>query len=363
MSSIPTRIPQQQHRDPGRITQANRSPSKLQLMQMQMHQRQLREKEEKMSEFRNQNQNNSYQDDGYGPSDGSGSVRRFFQERREMSDQNGHVPNINQHYNKVKQGTYQYQTQNGHSPQGQVRNYGSIHRQKEGAHARRPPIPIKHSAGRDKAHPLAPIDRTPKQTPHGSRQSSRKSSAQSSNSAVNGFNGARPRLPGVRKAPASEPVPYESDAENFHNGENNQVSSRSTGTHKKSTNFREWQEKQKRIRQISAGHAQTESEPVDHFGAQPDPTSNHKPSDFEKWQAEQDENRRLRLEKHKEQNGGNVSNRSNRSNFTPKGQSSPSPKKPSAASPHTVKKNVLKSRINSRKHLFPSESYADPVGK
>ena len=85
-----------------------RKPSKLQMMHVQMQQRHLKEKEEKLLQYRNMNQNNSYldgADNGFNGGQESGMVRKLFQERREMSDQNGYVPNINQHYKKIKHGT------------------------------------------------------------------------------------------------------------------------------------------------------------------------------------------------------------------------------------------------------------------
>ena len=369
-STLPSNMHHQRNQYASQPENGHR-PSKLQMMHMQMQQRHLREKEEKMIEYRNLNQNNSYlHGDGYNATDAlgdaqeSGTVRRLFQERRELSQREGYVPNIDHHYKKIKQGTYQYQTQGQtqtvNTQHGQVRTYGGIHKQKDSTYSR-PPIGLKNSAGRDKSHPLAPIERTPKQTPHGSRQSSRRSSAQSSNSKGATY-GAKPRFPRSRIPGVAQPLPLPHNADD--QADVGYSSHRSVDQQKKATNFREWQERQKRIREQSAG--------LEHDGDHDEPseTVQHKTkhlTDFEKWQLEQDASKQARLQNHRQKARGlataddTTGTFSHRSNNSQKNASAPNSHMNRTFSPETMraekmkqKKKLLNSRINSRKNVFPS---------
>ena len=344
-----------------------RKPSKLQMMHVQMQQRHLKEKEEKLLQYRNMNQNNSYldgADNGFNGGQESGMVRKLFQERREMSDQNGYVPNINQHYKKIKHGTSQYSAEGYAQPintqHGQVRTYGGLHKQKDTLSRYRPPhLPIKNSAGRDKSNPLAPIERTPKQTPHGSRQSSRRSSAQSSNNKAMTF-ASKSRFSRSRiQETGRQQHQYDSDAAPAEAGYQSQ---RGVGRLKKPTNFREWQEKQKRIRDASA------DQDYDTLPHEPAETPDCEPqSDFERWQIEQNAAREVRLQSHREKTQKHTQKHdssamySNRSQRSQHNASPPKSYMNRTFSPETMreqklkqKRKVLNGRVNSKKTVFPS---------
>ena len=127
-NSMPSKIPQ------ASVNRQNPQPSRLELMQMQMQQRHMREKEEKLLAYQQQsalnrpphdrparfNSNSAFDDQ-----DQPGTVRKFFKERRDLSDQNEYLPNIDHHYRKVKKGqnSYTYQQPNNG---GQVRTYGGM---------------------------------------------------------------------------------------------------------------------------------------------------------------------------------------------------------------------------------------------
>ena len=360
-NSMPSKIPQ------ASVNRQNPQPSRLELMQMQMQQRHMREKEEKLLAYQQSthnglhphsdrparfNSNNAFDNNN---NQQPGAIRRFFQERRELSDQSEYLPNIDQHYKKVvkkNQSSYMYQQPNNGS---QVRTYGGTQAQRNGANGRLPPMPLKNSAGRDKSHPLAPIDRTPKQTPQHSRHSSRRSSAQSNTNKVPPPMNGRNRYP----RPTHFEHAQHEQGEYASTSENSLIPRGGVGAgvdhRRKQTNFRDWRDKQKQMRDMSHQGV------GDYIGDNGHP---RRMTDFEKWQMEQDAARDHRLQGYHEANGHHdmddyddeMPHNSHLHSRSPRH----APQFNRTFSPQTMReekvkqrKNLLQNRVNTRRDAFP----------
>ncbi|RUS83024.1 hypothetical protein EGW08_009212 [Elysia chlorotica] len=137
---------------------SDRKPSKLEQMRADYQKKLMKEKEEKMVHMYEENQrkalmrltknghagNGDQYSNGAGSPTGGKSVREFFNERRRMEASGARVPSIDQHYKQAK----------GYSsPGGWSNRTGSGNVNNKGMHSN------KSSAGRDRAQPLAPIQR------------------------------------------------------------------------------------------------------------------------------------------------------------------------------------------------------------
>ncbi|XP_033735861.1 LOW QUALITY PROTEIN: zinc finger C2HC domain-containing protein 1C-like [Pecten maximus] len=142
--------------------------SRLQLMQMQYQQRMLKDKEEKLVNMYQENQQRAIN-----RVQSKGMAREFFRERREM-EANGNLdqmPSIAQHYQQKRRENGVHV--NNNSPHGTIsrhnsfgsnqsqRQYVGNNRQNSGGHqGYKTRYQKMSSAGRDKSNPLAPIERT-----------------------------------------------------------------------------------------------------------------------------------------------------------------------------------------------------------
>lgn len=141
----------------------DRKPSKLEQMRADYQKKLMKEKEEKMVHLYEENQrkammrltknghagNGDQYSNGAGSPMGGKSVREFFNERRRLEAAGAHVPNIDQHYKQTKGGYA--------SPGGWSSRTGSGNSVTKGSHLMHGSN--KNSAGRDRAQPLAPIQR------------------------------------------------------------------------------------------------------------------------------------------------------------------------------------------------------------
>ncbi|XP_069118099.1 zinc finger C2HC domain-containing protein 1C-like [Argopecten irradians] len=143
--------------------------SRLQLMQMQYQQRMLKDKEEKLVNMYQENQQRALN-----RVQSKGMAREFFRERREM-EANGNLsqmPSIEQHYQQKRRENGVHV--NSNSPHGTIsrhNSFGSNQSQRQhmgyqrqnsgGPQGYKNKYQKRSSAGRDKSNPLAPIERPP----------------------------------------------------------------------------------------------------------------------------------------------------------------------------------------------------------
>ncbi|GFS26294.1 zinc finger C2HC domain-containing protein 1C-like isoform X1 [Elysia marginata] len=181
---------------------SDRKPSKLEQMRADYQKKLLKEKEEKMVHLYEENQrkammrltkngnagNGDQYSNGAGSPTGGKSVRDFFNERRRLEAAGAHVPNIDQHYKQAK----------GYaSPGGWSSRTGSGNSITKGSHLMHT---NKNSAGRDRAQPLAPIQ----------RRTSLATETTGNNNINNGYNqhnGAAPARSGIPLRHHNPPAP------------------------------------------------------------------------------------------------------------------------------------------------------------
>lgn len=248
--------------------------SRLQQMQVQYQQKMLKDKEEKLITMFQDNQQRALN-----RVQSTGMAREFFRERREMEATGNldHMPSIAQHYQQKRRESGVNNTNNYNAPvhiNGTLSRHNSIgsnqsqrqhnQRQNSGGHQGYQQRYQKMSAGRDKSNPLAPIERTNTQD---SEPFPRKPQ-------IHG----RPRTKDSDKKPTNE-------------------TTLPTNTH--TNGFSPDDSPPPNLSRLK----QTQKQKMSSFGyggRPPRAATINKPSDFQKWQDDRDQERTDRLRKHQQ---------------------------------------------------------------
>lgn len=250
------------------VNNHNPKPSKLMQLKSDYHDKIAREKEEKMVRLYEENQKKALN-----RVNSKGMVRDFFKERREIEGTNGvpsQIPTINQHF-KQKRNEQKY---------GET---DFFEKRKPPLDGKRGVYGTRNAVGRDKSNPLAPIERN-----NTSPRIARKPQIH-----------ARPWTKEDRKpkndetfTPKTAPAPDGMPSGMEIYGSVTQTPSDDTPP----PNLLQLKKLQKQKLISNRSNASPASQKT-------------KMSDFEKWQAEQDENRSERLKKHSRmQNGSDEEN-------------------------------------------------------
>ena len=254
-------------------------PSKLLMLQEQYRNRLLKEKEEKILQRCEDNQKRALEKVVQRNNSGV-SVREFFKERRALGKQNDYMPPINHHYQQKR-------VDDRKPPMG---------------YSRTPPTGSKkNSAGRDRANPLAPIERN---------QLSRESGSESDPSVASKQGSAKVRAHkrrpsakrGIRSGNESDgytsaPEPTEQakkDMERTYTIKKGMSGSADTINHSKDqpVNMAKIKLSQQKQKSRERRNSRDSSD---------DDSRNNKLTDFQKWQQEQDKAKQARLERHRQE--------------------------------------------------------------
>ncbi|XP_060069041.1 zinc finger C2HC domain-containing protein 1C-like [Ylistrum balloti] len=223
--------------------------SRLQQMQAQYQQRMLKDKEEKLVNMYQENQQRALN-----RVQSKGMAREFFRERREMeaSGNWNHMPSMTQHYQQKRKenGQYMgYQRQNSGGQQGYKTRYQKM-----------------SSAGRDKSNPLAPIERT--------------------NSQENDFFPRKPQIHGRPRTKDSEKRPAREDPMPK-SAPNNEFTPDDESPPPNLSNLKNTQKR--KVNAFGYGGRPPKAPPT---------TKTAKPSDFQQFQLDRDQERADRLKRH-----------------------------------------------------------------
>ncbi|XP_013398093.1 trichohyalin-like, partial [Lingula anatina] len=256
--------------------QGQKPLSRLQQLQIDYQAKLMREKEQKLAKMYEENQKRAME--RVAQNSGRGMVRDFFNERRNIASQQSVVPNIHQHYKAKKK--YEYGGPSGFQPS-------------------KPPVPPGHqpqqknSAGRDRAHPLAPIERT----------KTYESGSLSDGAVINS-----PKPPKKQSARQSSNLKNkENSGNNLHYGSEGNINSPESNAEKQnilsgSSKARVAKYKQRKAQVFKHDIESSDEEPVRN---QSKPKAKPKITDFQKWQMEQDAARERRLAAHQQQHAQN----------------------------------------------------------